>query len=120
MKKSKIVLGSVLVILMTLLLAVSVFFSLDDNSQVKKSVISTVKHMTGTVVNSGTNGTKANSQVIIPNETLEYSPPSEREESIPMCTLRNYPTSINHCIEWALEKFNCYFIEIINKIKLFL
>jgi len=71
------------------------------------------------LINSGTNGTKANSQVIIPNETLEYSPPSEREESIPMCTLRNYPTSINHCIEWALEKFNCYFIEIINKIKLF-
>lgn len=37
-----------------------------------------------------------------------------------MCTLWNYPTSINHCIEWAFEKFNCYFIEIINKIKLFI
>ena len=71
------------------------------------------------LINSGTNGTKANSQVIIPNETLEYSPPPDNEESIPMCTLRNYPTSINHCIEWALEKFNSYFIEIINKIKLF-
>lgn len=71
------------------------------------------------LINSGTNGTKANSQVIIPNKTLEYSPPSDKEESIPMCTLRNYPTSINHCIEWALEKFNSFFIEIINKIKLF-
>lgn len=71
------------------------------------------------LINSGTNGTKANSQVIIPNETLEYSPPSDKDESIPMCTLRNYPTSINHCIEWTLEKFHCYFIEIINKVKLF-
>ena len=71
------------------------------------------------LINSGTDGTKANSQVIIPNETLGYSPPSDKGESIPMCTLRNYPTSINHCIEWALEKFNSYFIDIINKIKLF-
>ena len=71
------------------------------------------------LIDSGTNGTKANSQVIIPNETVEYSPLPSNEENIPMCTLRNYPTSINHCIEWSLDKFNGYFIDIIKQVKLF-
>ena len=71
------------------------------------------------LIDSGTNGTKANSQVIIPNETIEYSPLPSNEENIPMCTLRNYPTSINHCIEWSMDKFNGYFIDIIKQVKLF-
>lgn len=41
---------------------------------------------------SGTLGTKCNSQVIIPHQTQSYGdsvdPP---EESIPLCTLKNFP-----------------------------
>ena len=73
------------------------------------------------LIDSGTNGTKANSQVIIPNYTIGYSPSqsNEDDDDIPMCTLRNYPTSINHCIEWAIDKFNKCFVEIINQVKSF-
>lgn len=71
------------------------------------------------LIDSGTNGTKANSQVIIPNQTVGYSPSLTNEENIPMCTLSNHPISINHCIEWALDRFNGYFIDIINQVKLF-
>ena len=56
MKKSKIILGTVIVIFFTLLIAASVFFSLDDNSQVKRNVMSTVKHLSGTIVTQGRNG----------------------------------------------------------------
>lgn len=71
------------------------------------------------LIDSGTNGTKANSQVIIPYKTVGYSPSQDDEKDIPMCTLRNYPTSINHCIEWAMDKYNSYFIDIIYQVKLF-
>ena len=71
------------------------------------------------LIDSGTNGTKANSQVIIPYKTVGYSPSQDDEKDIPMCTLRNYPSSINHCIEWAMDKYNSYFIDIIYQVKLF-
>ncbi len=58
------------------------------------------------LLESGTLGTKANCQVIVPHATESYSdsvdPP---EESIPMCTLRNFPHAIEHCIEWARDVF---------------
>lgn len=58
------------------------------------------------LMESGTLGTKANTQVIIPFHTESYGdsvdPP---EESIPMCTLRNFPHLIEHCIEWARDQF---------------
>lgn len=55
---------------------------------------------------SGTLGTKCNSQVILPHMTASYSesvdPP---EESIPLCTLKNFPYQIDHCIQWARDYF---------------
>lgn len=61
---------------------------------------------------SGTLGTKCNSQVIIPRITQSYGdsvdPP---EESIPLCTLKNFPNQIEHTIQWARDKFEGYFAE---------
>ena len=52
------------------------------------------------LLESGTLGTKGNVQVIIPDLTECYSsshdPP---EKETPMCTVKNFPNSINHCIE---------------------
>ena len=59
---------------------------------------------------SGTLGTKGNVQAIIPFRTATYSeikdPPSD---SIPMCTIRNFPNNIDHCIEWCLGIFDKVF-----------
>ena len=74
------------------------------------------------LIDSGTLGTIANSQVIIPNKTIHYIEPkneNEEEERIAMCTLRNYPTLITHCIEWARDQFDGYFVKIIKDLQLF-
>lgn len=55
---------------------------------------------------AGTLGTKCNSQIVIPDKTESYADSSDPEEKhIPMCTLRNFPFLIEHCIEWARERF---------------
>ncbi len=64
------------------------------------------------LLESGTLGTKANSQMVIPHQTLCYGDSQDPpEESIPMCTLRNFPNQIEHCIEWGREQFNTLFVD---------
>ena len=50
--------------------------------------------------------------MIVPHVTQCYGdsrdPP---EEGIPMCTLRNFPNQIEHCIEWGRDKFNTLFVD---------
>jgi ubiquitin-activating enzyme E1 len=59
------------------------------------------------LLESGTLGTKANSEIILPHKTQCYSDHKEaQEDSIPMCTLRNFPHFIEHCIEWARAQFS--------------
>jgi len=61
---------------------------------------------------SGTLGTKCHSQTILPHHTISYSdivdPP---EESIPLCTLKNFPYQIEHTIQWARDYFEGVFTE---------
>ena len=67
------------------------------------------------LLESGTLGTKANSQMIIPHKTQCYGDSQDPpEESIPMCTLRNFPNLIEHCIEWGREQFNKFFFDAPN------
>jgi len=62
------------------------------------------------LLESGTLGTKANSQMIVPHKTQAYGDSQDPpEDSIPMCTLRNFPNQIEHCIEWGRDKFNTLF-----------
>jgi ubiquitin-activating enzyme E1 len=73
------------------------------------------------LLESGTLGTKANTQVVLPHKTETYSdsvdPP---EESIPMCTLKNFPNLIEHCIEWARDVFQGSFCNAVQDAKAFL
>ncbi|OMJ80020.1 hypothetical protein SteCoe_19844 [Stentor coeruleus] len=58
------------------------------------------------LLESGTLGTKANVQVCLPHKTQSYGDSQDPpEESIPMCTLKNFPHAIEHCIEWAKDEF---------------
>lgn len=62
------------------------------------------------LLESGTLGTKANAQMIIPHKTQCYGDSQDPpEESIPMCTLRNFPNQIEHTIEWGRDQFNTLF-----------
>ena len=67
------------------------------------------------LLESGTLGTKANSQMIVPHKTQCYGDSQDPpEEAIPMCTLRNFPNEINHCIEYARDLFNKFFYDTPN------
>ena len=72
------------------------------------------------LIDSGTLGTKANSQIMIPHKTIPYSPPEEKEDKIPICTLADHPFNIIHCIEWAKDNFDGYFVNILKEVKMFL
>lgn len=63
------------------------------------------------LIDSGTLGTKGNSQVILPFLTESYSSSQDPpEQSFPQCTLRSFPNKIEHTIAWAKEKFHQYFV----------
>ena len=62
------------------------------------------------LLESGTLGTKANSQMVVPGLTKCYGDSQDPpEDAIAMCTLRNFPNQVEHCIEWAREKFGSKF-----------
>mmetsp|Transcript_70685 Transcript_70685/g.106941 ORF Transcript_70685/g.106941 Transcript_70685/m.106941 type:complete len:1043 (-) Transcript_70685:78-3206(-) len=58
------------------------------------------------MLESGTLGTKGNTQIVIPHLTENYGatrdPP---EKSIPVCTLKNFPNQIQHTLQWARDWF---------------
>lgn len=52
------------------------------------------------LLESGTLGTKGNTQVVIPFVTESYSSSQDPpEKSIPICTLKNFPNAIEHTIQ---------------------
>eukprot|EP00499_Haloplacidia_sp_CaronLabIsolate_P005863 CAMPEP_0196769604 /NCGR_PEP_ID=MMETSP1104-20130614/633_1 /TAXON_ID=33652 /ORGANISM="Cafeteria sp., Strain Caron Lab Isolate" /LENGTH=1139 /DNA_ID=CAMNT_0042139701 /DNA_START=23 /DNA_END=3442 /DNA_ORIENTATION=+ len=64
------------------------------------------------LLESGTLGTKCNVQVVLPHKTESYGDhkDAEDEDNIPMCTLRNFPSLIDHCIEWSRAQFTDLFV----------
>ena len=63
------------------------------------------------LLDSGTLGTKGNTQVVLPSLTESYSSSQDPpEQSFPQCTLRSFPNKIDHTIAWAKEKFHQYFV----------
>eukprot|EP01121_Diplochlamys_sp_Union-15-3_P012215 TRINITY_DN3632_c0_g1_i4.p1 TRINITY_DN3632_c0_g1~~TRINITY_DN3632_c0_g1_i4.p1 ORF type:complete len:712 (-),score=135.54 TRINITY_DN3632_c0_g1_i4:342-2477(-) len=78
-----------------------------DNIEARQYTDSKIVFHTKYLLESGTLGTKANCEIIIPYQTKsyrEYKDPKE-EDTIPMCTLRNFPNLIEHCIEWSRAQF---------------
>ncbi|KAJ8606680.1 hypothetical protein MRB53_040762 [Persea americana] len=62
------------------------------------------------LLDSGTLGTKGNTQVVLPRKTESYSSSQDPpEQSFPMCTLRSFPNRIEHTIAWAKDLFHVYF-----------
>jgi len=62
------------------------------------------------LLESGTLGTKGNTQVVVPHLTESYAssrdPP---EKSIPVCTLHHFPNQIEHTLQWARDLFEGLF-----------
>lgn len=64
------------------------------------------------MLESGTLGTKGNTQVVVPHLTENYGatrdPP---EKSYPICTLKNFPNQIQHTLQWARDWFEGTFTQ---------
>jgi len=64
------------------------------------------------LLESGTLGTKGNTQVVIPKVTESYSSSQDPpEKSIPICTLKNFPNAIEHTLQWARDMFEGTFTQ---------
>lgn len=64
------------------------------------------------LMESGTLGSKGHVQVILPHKTETYA--SQRDppdESFPVCTVKSFPSMIEHTIQWARSKFDTLFNE---------
>ncbi|CCH41012.1 ubiquitin-activating enzyme E1 [Wickerhamomyces ciferrii] len=73
------------------------------------------------LLESGTLGTKGNTQVVIPRLTESYSSSQDPpEKAIPLCTLRSFPNKIDHTIAWSKALFEGYFAEAAENVNLYL
>ena len=86
-----------------------------DNVKARKYIDSQCTWHNKILIDSGTLGTKAHVQLIVPHVTSCYNDTQDPpEDSIPMCTLHNFPAMIEHCIEWGRDHFTGYFTDIIR------
>ena len=92
-----------------------------DSVEARKYIDTKVVFYQKIAVDSGTLGTQAQSQIIIPYKTITYKDraPSGVTREIPQCTLRHFPSLIQHCIEWSRGQFYDYFGDSLNEVKKF-
>ena len=96
-------------------------FTAVDSKTARKYIDNLCTKYSKHLIDTGTLGTSSSCQVIIPFKTSCYNDNEDIPEfSIPMCTLRNFPSKIEHCIEWGLDKFNEFFTSSIEDLKKFL
>jgi ubiquitin-activating enzyme E1 len=73
------------------------------------------------MMESGTLGTKGNTQIVVPHITESYGatrdPP---EKSIPVCTLKNFPNQIQHTLQWARDFFEGEFKQAADEVNSYL
>jgi len=101
--------------------AQSVIVNALDNVQARLYVDSKCVWYERPLLESGTLGTKANVQVILPHKTQCYGDSQDPpEESIPLCTLKHFPNQIEHTIEWGRDCFQGMFTDTPQEINKFL
>jgi ubiquitin-activating enzyme E1 len=81
-----------------------------DNVAARLYVDSRCVYFRKPLIDSGTLGTKGNTQVVVPYKSESYgSTQDPPEESIPLCTLKHFPNKIEHTIQWARDAFEGWF-----------
>jgi len=99
----------------------NILISAVDNLSARKYIDDLSTFFNKIYFNSGTEGTKANSEIYYPNKSICLKNRSFNEKKeIPMCTLKIFPTQIEHCIEFSKIIFKELFEQYISDIKLIL
>ena len=96
-----------------------IIISAVDNISARKYIDSLCTFYNKIFIDAGTEGTKANSDIYYPDKTICLNDLNFNiKEKIPMCTLKNFPTLIEHCIEYAKIIFTELFDLYIKDIKM--
>ncbi|KAI9471280.1 E1 ubiquitin-activating protein [Coemansia sp. RSA 989] len=83
-----------------------------DNVDARRYMDSRCVYYRKPLLESGTLGTKGNTQVVIPHLTESYGASRDpQEKQIPICTLKNFPNAIEHTIQWARDLFEGLFVQ---------
>ena len=97
------------------------FFTAVDSKTARKYIDNQCTKYSKHLIDTGTIGTVGSCQVIVPFKTSCYNDNKETPEfTIPICNLHIFPSTIEHCIEWGLTKFNDFFSSPIEDLKKFL
>jgi ubiquitin-activating enzyme E1 len=101
---------------------VDIVFNALDNIEARLYVDSQCVKYGKPLFESGTLGTKGNTQPVIPNITESYGSLQDynQEHSYPVCTIKHFPTLIQHTIHWAMDIFNGLFNSSAMNIKKFM
>ncbi|KAI8872869.1 ubiquitin-activating enzyme E1 [Ramicandelaber brevisporus] len=92
-----------------------------DNVEARKYMDGRCVFARKPLLESGTLGTKGNTQVVIPDLTESYSASSDPpEKEFPMCTVKNFPNQIEHCIQWARKEFDTAFVDAPSSVNMYL
>jgi ubiquitin-activating enzyme E1 len=85
-------------------------FNALDNISARKFMDDQCFNYNKALFESGTLGTKGNTQPVIPFITETYSNSNDpvQEKSFPICTIKNFPNEITHTIHWAMDQFEFY------------
>ncbi|KAM7456148.1 hypothetical protein BLSTO_03093 [Blastocystis sp. subtype 1] len=83
-----------------------------DNVEARRYMDSRCVTFDKPLLESGTLGTRGNTQIVVPFLTESYGSTNDpQEEGIPMCTLKNYPYKIEHTIQWSRDVFEGLFTQ---------
>ena len=97
---------------------INILISAVDNNKARKYLDNQAILFKKPLLDAGTEGTKANSILVIPNltESLSNLRAEKSSNKYTSCTLRSFPSLIEHCIEWAKVQFEKIFISDIQNI----
>lgn len=92
-----------------------------DNIEARKYVDNICFEKNLPLFESGTMGMKGNTQPVIPFLTETYSNSNDPvvEKEFPVCTIKNFPNSIQHTIHWARDYFELFNRATVNINKFF-
>lgn len=81
-----------------------------DNVEARRYVDSRCVTNQVALLESGTMGPKGHIQCVVPHLTESYASQRDPEDhDVPYCTLKSFPASIDHTIQWARNKFESSF-----------
>jgi len=97
----------------------NIIISAVDNLSARKYIDNKCTFFSLPLIDAGTEGTNASSDIFYPWKTICYNDlPEPKKMKYAVCTLKKFPTQIEHCIEWSKEIFKELFEESINELKL--